>query len=221
MISSLAFRGRLLQEAKIGTLSTLIVAPTLSWLVLRVIRRLPADWRARQIAATAEDILDLAADVDPERDHTRGPDDAPVTIVEYGDFECSYCGQAESVIRELLSAGGSDVRYVWRHLPLNDVHPNAQLAAEASEAAAAQGHFWEMYDLLLAHQGKLRLDDLEDYARELGLDVDRFMDEMRRRDVHGPDPRGRCERRRERRVRARPRSSSTAAATTGCMTSTR
>ena len=66
------------------------------------------------------------------------------------------------MIRELLSAGGSDVRYVWRHLPLNDVHPNAQLAAEASEAAAAQGHFWEMYDLLLAHQGKLRLDDLEE-----------------------------------------------------------
>ncbi len=121
-----------------------------------MIQRLPADWRARQIAATADDILDLATDVDPERDHTRGPDDAPVTIVEYGDFECSYCGQAESVIRELLSAGGADVRYVWRHLPLNDVHPNAQLAAEASEAAAAQGHFWEMYDVLLAHQGKLQ-----------------------------------------------------------------
>ena len=181
LISSLAFRGRLLQEAKIGTLCTLIVAPLLSWLVLRLIRRMPAAWRARQIAATAEDILDLASDVDPERDHIRGPDDAPVTIVEYGDFECSYCGQAESVIRELLAVGGEDVRYVWRHLPLNDVHPNAQLAAEASEAAAAQGHFWEMYDVLLAHQGRLRLDDLEGYAREIGLDVDRFMDEMRRR----------------------------------------
>ncbi len=181
LISSLAFRGQLLQEAKIGTLSTLIVAPLLSWLVLRLIRRMPAAWRARQIAATAEDILDLASDVDPERDHIRGPDDAPVTIVEYGDFECSYCGQAESVIRELLAVGGEDVRYVWRHLPLNDVHPNAQLASEASEAAAAQGHFWEMYDVLLAHQGRLRLDDLEGYAREIGLDVDRFMDEMRRR----------------------------------------
>ncbi len=182
LISSLAFTGRLLQEAKIGTLCTLIVAPALSFVVLRVIQRLPADWRARQIAATADDILDLATDVDPERDHTRGPDDAPVTIVEYGDFECSYCGQAESVIRELLSTGGADVRYVWRHLPLNDVHPNAQLAAEASEAAAAQGHFWEMYDILLAHQGKLRLEDLEEYAGEIGLDVDRFMSEMRRRE---------------------------------------
>jgi protein-disulfide isomerase len=181
LVSSLAFHGRLLQEAKIGTLSTLVLGPAVSWCTLRLIRRLPAELRARQLAATADDILDLAADVDPERDHTRGSDDAPVTIVEYGDFECSYCGMAESVIRELLMAGSEDVRYVWRHLPLNDVHPNAQLASEASEAAAAQGHFWEMYDLLIAHQGKLRLDDLEGYAHELGLDVDRFMDEMRRR----------------------------------------
>ena len=181
LISSLAFQGRLLQEAKIGTLSTLIVAPVFSRLALMLIRRLPAELRARQIAATAEDILDLAEDVDPERDHTRGSPDAPVTIVEYGDFECSYCGQAEAVIRELLMAGSEDVRYVWRHLPLNDVHPNAQLASEAAEAAAAQGHFWEMYDLLLAHQGKLRLDDLEGYARQIGLDVDRFLAEMRRR----------------------------------------
>ena len=124
-----------------------------------------------------------------------------MTIVEYGDFECSYCGQAEAVIRELLAAGGSDVRYVWRHLPLNDVHPNAQLAAEASEAAAAQGQFWEMYDLLLAHQGKLQLDDLEEYAGQLGLDVDRFMDEMRRREYMDRITRGRRERRRERRLR--------------------
>ncbi|MGH2863350.1 MAG: Na+/H+ antiporter NhaA [Solirubrobacteraceae bacterium] len=182
LVSSLAFRGQLLEEAKIGTLSTLIVAPVCSRLALQLLRRLPPELRARQIAATAEDILDLAADVDPERDHTRGSHEAPVTIVEYGDFECSYCGQAEAVIRELLMAGSEDVRYVWRHLPLNDVHPNAQLAAEAAEAAAGQGQFWEMYDLLLAHQGKLRLADLEDYAREIGLDVDRFLDEMRRRE---------------------------------------
>ncbi|HWD68693.1 MAG TPA: Na+/H+ antiporter NhaA [Solirubrobacteraceae bacterium] len=182
LVSSLAFRGQLLEEAKIGTLSTLVLAPVLSWLALKLIRRLPQELRARQIAATAEDILDLAADVDQERDHTRGSPDAPVTIVEYGDFECSYCGQAESVIRELLMAGSEDVQYVWRHLPLNDVHPNAQLASEAAEAAAAQGRFWEMYDLLLAHQGKLRLDDLEGYASEIGLDVDRFLEEMRRRE---------------------------------------
>ena len=95
--------------------------------------------RARQIAGTAEDILDLSEDVDPERDHIRGPDDALVTLLEYGDFECPYCGQAEEAIRELLAAFGDDVRYVWRHLPLNDVHPHAQLAAEASEAAARPG----------------------------------------------------------------------------------
>src|SRR5207302_2345420 len=100
-------------------------------------------------------ILDLAEDVDPARDHIRGPDDAPVTLVEYGDFECPYCGQAEQVVRELLSSFGDDVRYVWRHLPLNDVHPNAQLAAEAAEAAAEQGRFWDMYDALLAHQDAL------------------------------------------------------------------
>ena len=160
----------------------MVLAPALAWVVTRIIRRLPTAVRARQIGRTAEDIIDLVDDVDPERDHIRGPDDAPVTLVEYGDFECSYCGQAEGVIRELLSSLGDDVRYVWRQLPLNDVHPSAQIAAEASEAAAAQGKFWEMYDLLLSHQGDLRPRDLVGYARELGLDVDRFQDELRRRE---------------------------------------
>ena len=81
--------------------------------------------------------------------------DAPVTVVEYGDFECPYCGQAEPVVRELLRDFG-DVRYVWRHLPLTDVHPHAQLAAEAAEAAADQGAFWEMHDLLLDQPGRAR-----------------------------------------------------------------
>src|SRR5204862_1792435 len=112
----------------------------------RAVRRLPAGRRARQLAVTAEALHDLADDVDPERDHIRGPEDAPVTLIEYGDFECTYCGQAEDVIRELLASFGDDVRYVWRHLPLNDMHPNAQVAAEASEAAAAQGRFWDMHD---------------------------------------------------------------------------
>jgi Na+/H+ antiporter NhaA len=185
LIASLAFHGTDLVEAKIGTLCTLVLGPALSWLVLHGVRHLPADLRARQIAGTAEDILDLAADVDPERDHIRGPDSAPVTIVEYGDFECPYCGQAEQVIRELLVESGSDVRYVWRHLPLNDVHPNAQLAAEASEAASAQGKFWEMYELLFAHQGDLQLEDLEGYAGQIDLDLDRFVDELRTRAYAG------------------------------------
>jgi protein-disulfide isomerase len=105
--------------------------------------------------------------------------------VEYGDFECPYCGQAESVVRELVGSFGDDVRYVWRHLPLNDVHPSAQVAAEAAEAAGAQGRFWEMYDRLLAHQDELRPPDLVRHAEELGLDLDRFRDELRRRE-HAP-----------------------------------
>ena len=154
LISSLAFTGERLDEAKLGALGSVIVAPIITWVLLRSCdgcRRACGRGRSRR---TAEDILDLAEDVDPERDHIRGPEDAQVTLVEYGDFECPYCGQAEEVIRELL-AEHDDVRYVWRHLPLNDVHPAAQLAAEASEAAHAQGKFWEMHDMLLAHQDDL------------------------------------------------------------------
>jgi protein-disulfide isomerase len=148
--------------------------------MVRLTRRIPATVRARQIVATAEDILDLAEDVDVERDHIRGPDDAPVTLVEYGDFECPYCGQAEPVIRELLTSFGGDLRYVWRNLPLNDVHPDAQLAAEAAEAADAQGRFWEMYDRLLADQGDLSPQRIGEHAEALGLDIERFWDELRR-----------------------------------------
>jgi protein-disulfide isomerase len=89
------------------------------------------------------------------------------------------------VIRELLDSFGDDLRYVWRHLPLNDVHPNAQMAAEAAEAAAAQGAFWEMNDRLLAHQDELTPRDLAHYAEDLGLDVDRFWRELHDRD-HAP-----------------------------------
>jgi Na+/H+ antiporter NhaA len=182
LVSSIAFTGEQLDEAKLGALATVVIAPVTAGVVTWVIRRLPTNLRARQIGRTAEDILDLVVDVDPDRDHIRGPDTAPVTLLEYGDFECPYCGQAESVIRQLLSDHGDDVRYVWRHLPLNDVHPTAQLAAEASEAAATQGKFWEMYDILLAHQEALSMRDLVQYAKELDLDVDRFSDELRRRE---------------------------------------
>jgi Na+/H+ antiporter NhaA len=182
LVSSLAFQGERLDEARLGTLATVLVAPALAWVTTRVIRRLPSGVRARQVGSTAEDLLDLVDEVDPDHDHIRGPEDAPVTLVEYGDFECTYCGQAERVIRELLASYGDDIRYVWRHLPLNDVHPSAQLAAEASEAAAAQGRFWDMYDTLLSHQGELGPRDLARYAADLGLDVDRFRDDLRRRE---------------------------------------
>ncbi len=180
LISSLAFSGRRLDEAKLGVLVSAVLAPILAWLVFHGTKRLPASVRARQISQTAQELLDLGEDVDPERDHVRGPDDAPVTLVEYGDFECPYCGQAEPVIRELLSEFGDDLRYVWRHLPLNDVHPIAQLAAEASEAAAAQGRFWEIYEALLGRRGDLSPQEISRIAHELDLDSDRFWDEIRR-----------------------------------------
>ncbi len=185
LISSLSFKGTRLEEAKLGTLATVVLAPLLTWVAFKAIGRLPASFLARSLGSTAEPISDLAEDVDPERDHIRGPEDAPVTLVEYGDFQCPYCGQAENVIRELLTQQGSDVRYVWRHLPLNDVHPNAQLASEASEAAAAQGRFWDMYDRLLSHQGELTPRDLRRHADALDLDVERFVDELRRREYAG------------------------------------
>ena len=185
LISSLAFHGEQLSEAKLGVLASAVVATLVASGVFGLLRRLPGQVRARQIVATAEDILDLSDDVDPDRDHIRGPREALVTLLEYGDFECPYCGQAESVVRELLVSFGDDLRYMWRHLPLNDVHATAQLAAEAAEAAATQGRFWDYYDLLFAHQGTYTPQDLVEYAQELGLDVERFRDELRRH-VHTP-----------------------------------
>ena len=185
LISSLAFEGQQLEEAKLGVLGAAVWSSLVAWIVFRAIARLPAPVRARQIEGTAEDLVDLSEDVDPARDHIRGSESAPVTLVEYGDYECEYCGQAEVVIRELLESRGDDVRYVWRNLPLNDVHPHAQMAAEAAEAAAAQGDFWEMHDKLINHQDALEPLDLGRYAKALGLDVERFWDELRRR-VHAP-----------------------------------
>jgi Na+/H+ antiporter NhaA len=179
LVASIAFSGRQLDEAKLGVLTAAILATVAGVVVARVIRLLPEEVRARQIAGTREELIDLAEDVDPARDHVRGSDDALVTLVEYGDYECPYCGQAEVVIRELLSSFGDDLRYVWRHLPLNDVHDHAEVAAEAAEAAAAQGRFWEMHDTLLANQERLEPDDLLGYAREIGLDEERFWNDVR------------------------------------------
>ena len=173
LIASLAFHGEELADAKLGILSGALCASVLTWVVVRLTALLPKRLRLRALLGTADTVIDLAVPVDPRRDHIRGPAKAPVTLVEYGDFECPYCGEAEPVIREMLADYG-DVRYVWRHLPLTDVHPHAQLAAEGSEAAGAQGKFWEMHDQLLEHQGALTADDLIGYAGELGLNADRF-----------------------------------------------
>jgi Na+/H+ antiporter NhaA len=180
LIADLAFHGVALAQAKVGVLSAALLAATLTWALVLATRRLPRRLRIRMLLGTPDLIVDLADPVDPERDHIRGPIHAPVTVLEYGDFECPYCGQAEPVLRELLRDFG-DVAYVWRHLPLNDVHPSAQRAAEAAEAAAEQDAFWEMHDLLLEHQDALGYRDLVGYAGQLGLDVERFEEDLRTR----------------------------------------
>ncbi|MGW5202648.1 Na+/H+ antiporter NhaA [Streptomyces spiralis] len=178
LIATLAFHGARLDEAKIGILATLVCSFLTARLVTAAIALLPPPLRLRSLLGKAESIVDLAVPVDPDRDHIRGPHHAPVTVVEYGDYECPYCGQVEPVVRELLADAG-DVRYVWRHLPLTDVHIHAQLAAEASEAAACQGRFWDMHDLLLSRQEALRIENLYTYAADIGLDMERFERDMR------------------------------------------
>ncbi len=180
LVASLAFTGDALQEAKLGVLTAALASAVITLVLFRLTNLLSPRKRANALLGTAELLIDLAAPVDPDRDHIRGPAQSQVTVVEYGDFECPYCGQAEPAVRTLLADFG-DVRYVWRHLPLNDVHPNAQLAAEASEAAATQGKFWEMHDMLLEHQGDLQVRDLVRYAENLGLDVRAFRDFLRTR----------------------------------------
>ena len=113
-----------------------------------------------------------------ERDHIRGPADAPITLVEYGDYECPYCGSANPFLRGLRRRLGDRLRVVFRNFPHVEIHPHAQHAAEAAEAAGAQGKFWEMHDYLFEHQQALEDADLVRYAGELGLDVEQFAREL-------------------------------------------
>ena len=166
-VVELAFDSEAIQEeARLGVLTASVLAVLVGWAIFRVDAMLAPD--------AGLPPMELAEPVDPERDHIRGPADAPLTVVEYADFECPYCGHVTGLFEELRSRFGDDLRYVFRHLPLADVHPRAELAAEASEAAAAQGAFWEMHDSLFAHQDELEPADLLGYAAELGLDVERF-----------------------------------------------
>jgi protein-disulfide isomerase len=113
-----------------------------------------------------------------ERDHIQGPPTAPVTLVEYGDYECPYCGAAYPIVKEVKRRLGDRLRFVFRNFPLGNMHPHAEHAAEAAEAAAAQGKFWEMHDELYEHQRALDDEHLEGYAGAVGLDVERFDREM-------------------------------------------
>jgi protein-disulfide isomerase len=113
-----------------------------------------------------------------ERDHVRGPASAPVTVLEYGDYECPYCGSAHAVVEDLRGLLSTRIRFVYRHFPLTNVHPRAGRAAEAAEASGAQGRFWAMHDMLFAHQHGLEDEDLVRYAETIGLDVARFVHEL-------------------------------------------
>jgi Na+/H+ antiporter NhaA len=180
LIASLAFTGTELDEAKLGILSGALCATLLTWVLFRGLDRLSPRTRLRALLGTGATVTDLAVPVDPDRDHIRGPKKgALVTLVEYGDFECPYCGQAEPAVRDLIREYG-ELRFVFRHLPLTEVHSHAQLAAEGAEAAAIQGKFWEMHDMLMDHQGALTARDLIGYAADLGLDADKFMTDLRK-----------------------------------------
>lgn len=113
-----------------------------------------------------------------DRDHCAGRSDAPVTLVEYGDFECPFCGAAYPIVERIRRELGSDLRFVFRNFPLSEAHPHAEKAAEGAEAAAAQGKYWEMHHALFEHQQHLDDDALEGYATSIGLDVPRFSSEL-------------------------------------------
>ena len=124
--------------------------------------------------------------VSADRDHIQGPDGAPVTLVEYGDYECPYCGAAYPNVKEVERILGDELRSVFRNFPLGDMHPHAVQAAEAAEAAAGQGRFWEMHDRLYEHQDRQTTEDLIEHAQVLGLDVERFRSDL---EEHTYEPR--------------------------------
>jgi protein-disulfide isomerase len=120
----------------------------------------------------------LVLPVSEERDHIQGPPDAAVTLVEYGDYECPFCGAAYPIVKDVQARMGSKLRFVFRNFPITTSHPHAEQAAETAEAAAAQGKFWEMHDLLYENQRRLDDQDLRGYAQQLGLDLESFDREL-------------------------------------------
>jgi protein-disulfide isomerase len=120
----------------------------------------------------------LILPVSEERDHIQGPADARVTLVEYGDYECPYCGEAYPIVKQIQERMGEQLRFVFRNFPISTAHPHAEHAAEAAEAAATQDRFWEMHDHLYENQQHLQVDDLRSYARSLELDLDLFEKEL-------------------------------------------
>jgi protein-disulfide isomerase len=157
-------------QARVGVLIASVLAFLLGWVIFRL-----TDW-----LSPPEPVgLKLLRPVDPDRDHLRGPADAPLTLVEYGDFECPFCSRATGAIDEVRAHFGDRLQYVWRHLPLERSHPRAFEAARASEAAAQQGKFWEMARELFDHQDDLEWSDMYRYASAIGCDIERFDADVR------------------------------------------
>ncbi|MGY4720998.1 Na+/H+ antiporter NhaA [Naumannella huperziae] len=172
LIIGLAFDDPVLQtEATVGVLLAAVLAAALGFAIFQI--------AARVFGQTEASLPYLLSEpVDVTRDHYRGNPDAELTLVEYADFECPFCGDATGMLEDLTERMGVNGRYIFRHLPLTDVHPHAFDAAIAAEAAARQGNFWGMHNLLFAHQDRLERDDLLGYAAELGLDLDRFATDL-------------------------------------------
>lgn len=160
--------------ARVGVLAASVIAFLAGWAILSVGDRI---WPPQAVGAK------LNRPVDPDRDHIKGLADAPLTIVEYGDFECPFCSRATGSIDAVRAHFGTELRWVFRNLPLSQVHPHAVHAARAAEAAARQGRFFEMAQVLFAHQAHLEDADLLEYARQLGLDTDRFLADVRSSEV--------------------------------------
>jgi protein-disulfide isomerase len=175
LVATMALRGPSYDDAVTGALAALLAAPLLAVGWAHLPRLLPDRLGDALRRPGAPVLLDLVSEVADAHDHVRGRPDAGVTIVEYGDFECPFCGRAEESLTTVLNRLPAQVRYVWRHLPLVDVHPAAWRAALASEAAAAQDAFWPMHDALLAHRAELEELDLVGLAASLGLDADQFV----------------------------------------------
>lgn len=156
-------------EARVGVLAASVIAFLIATIVFRISDALHPDTETGQT---------LARPVDPERDHIFGDPEAPYVIVEYGDFQCGFCLKASGSIQEVHRELGDQLCYVWRHAPLVEYHPNAQAAAEASEAAALQGRFFEFERGLFADQEHQRPSDILRLAESLGLDVERFQRDL-------------------------------------------
>ncbi|MDF1603212.1 Na+/H+ antiporter NhaA [Nocardioides sp. YIM 152315] len=180
LVSNLAFTGVELQDAKVAVLTSAAVAALISGLVFTAIEGMPEARRSSAIHGTSREQVDLVDPVDEELDHVLGRGSATLTVVEYGDFECPWTAESFATGRDLIAAN-CDLRYVWRHLPLTDVHPHADLAAQAAEAAGAQGAFWPMHRALLTRDGALEVEDLAGHAVDLGLDLEVFLDDLRQR----------------------------------------